>query len=206
MDREIFNRKVIPLFALTLMITAIGTFIGFMMPPILYIPVVIAEFVVLIIAVFARRKGDIRRSLLFAFSVLSGITLAPIIYWAVGTTGDIMIVAEALAITAGVFYALAFYVWRTNKDFTSIGSFLFFALIGAIIASVINIFIGGSVFGIIIDVAVLLIFMGFVLYDMSTIIRKYPNNAVNGAVLSLYIDFINIFVRILELLVWSRRD
>jgi FtsH-binding integral membrane protein len=57
----------------------------------------------------------------------------------------------------------------------------------------------------IIDVAVLLVFPGFVLYDMPKILYDYSDDQVTDAVLALYLDFLNIFIRILELLILTKR-
>ncbi|PIZ53602.1 BAX inhibitor (BI)-1/YccA family protein, partial [Candidatus Woesearchaeota archaeon CG_4_10_14_0_2_um_filter_57_5] len=163
------------------------------------------EFVILIATLFLRRKGGFPKSLLYTFVLLTGITTAPIVYWA-GLVGGPSIVLQALGLTTLVFGGLAAYVYKTGKDFRSIGVFLMFMLFGLIIASLINIFVGNGLFGIIIDAAVLLIFLGFVMYDMSMILRNYQDSQVTDAVLALYLDFLNIFIRILQLLVLSKRN
>ncbi len=203
MQKETFNKKVIPMFVLSLLIATIGVGTGFFIPPILFIPIVIAEFVILIATFFLRNKG-FPKWLLFLFVFLTGITTAPIVAWA-GLEGGLEIILEALGITTIVFASLAGYVYFTNKDFRSIGTFLTFALLGLILASLINIFLKNDLFGIIIDVAVLLVFLGFVMYDMSKILRDYSDKQITEAVLSLYLDFLNIFIRILQLLVESKR-
>jgi FtsH-binding integral membrane protein len=203
MQKETFNKKVIPLFVLSLLIATIGVGTGFFIPPILYIPIIIAEFVILVATFFLRNKG-FPTWLLLLFVFLTGITTTPIVYLA-GLEGGTMIIFEALGITTLVFGSLSAYVYFTNKDFRSWGTFLTFSLLGLIIASLINIFLRNNLFGLIIDVAVLLIFLGFVMYDMSRILRDYTDNHVNEAVLALYLDFLNIFIRILELLIASKR-
>jgi len=203
MKKEIFNKKVIPAFVLSLLIATVGVGLGFFIPPILYIPIIIAEFAILVATYFLRNKG-FPSWLLFLFVFLTGITTAPIVYFA-GLEGGSFIILEALGITTIVFGSLSAYVYFTNKDFRSIGTFLMFALLGLIIASLINLLLKNDLFSIIIDFAVLLVFLGFVMYDMSRILRDYSDNNVNEAVLALYLDFLNIFIRILELLVTSKR-
>ncbi len=204
MDKQIFNQKVIPRFSLTLMIASIGVFIGFFIPPILYIPIMIAEFAILIATFWFRKQRNMSSPLLYFFVLLTGITTTPIVAWA-GHVGGAGIVLQALGITTLVFFSLSYYVYTTGRDFRSIGTFLMFALLGAILASVVNMFLGNALFSIILDVIVLIIFLGFVMYDMSKILRDYNNEDVNIAVLSLYLDFLNIFIRILHLLVLSKR-
>ncbi|HUV02546.1 MAG TPA: Bax inhibitor-1 family protein [Desulfobacteria bacterium] len=204
MDRETFNTKVIPLFVVSLLIATVGVLLGFIIPPVLFIPVVIAEFLILLAAFFFRRRVGIPLWMLLLFTLLTGITTAPIVYWA-GVQGGTQIIFEALALTTVVFGSLAGYVYFTGRDFRSMGTFLFFALFGLILASLVNIFLNQPLFSVIIDVAVLLVFLGFVLYDMSKILRDYSEDQVTDAVLALYLDFLNIFIRILELLILSKR-
>jgi FtsH-binding integral membrane protein len=142
--------------------------------------------------------------MLLLFTLLTGITTAPIVYWA-GVQGGTQIIFEALALTTVVFGSLAGYVYFTGRDFRSMGTFLFFSLLGLILASLVNLFLNQPLFSVIIDVAVLLVFLGFVLYDMSKILRDYADDQVTDAVLALYLDFLNIFIRILELLILSKR-
>ncbi|MBU5688012.1 MAG: Bax inhibitor-1/YccA family protein [Candidatus Aenigmarchaeota archaeon] len=204
MKKETFNKKVLPLFVLTLFIATIGVGVGFFIPPILYIPIIIAELVILFVTFLLKKKEGFPLWVLILFVFLTGITTTPIIAWAAWEGGTIVIF-QALGITTVVFGSLAGYVYFTNKDFRSIGTFLMFALIGFIIASLVNLFLKQPVINLIISVGVLIVFLGFVLYDMSTILRNYPDNYVTDAVLALYLDFLNIFIRILELLVMTRR-
>jgi FtsH-binding integral membrane protein len=204
MDRETFNTKVIPLFVVSLLIATVGVLLGFIIPPVLFIPVVIAEFLILLAAFFFRRRVGIPLWMLLLFTLLTGITTAPIVYWA-GVQGGTQIIFEALALTTVVFGSLAGYVYFTGRDFRSMGTFLFFSLLGLILASLVNLFLNQPLFSVIIDVAVLLVFLGFVLYDMSKILRDYADDQVTDAVLALYLDFLNIFIRILELLILSKR-
>lgn len=204
MKKEVFNKKVLPMFVLSLLIATLGVGVGFFIPPILYIPILIAEVVILIVTMILKRKEGFPTWLLFLFVFLTGITTTPIVAWAAWEGGAI-IVFQALGITTFVFAILAGYVYFTNKDFRSIGTFLMFALIGFIIASIVNIFLKQSTLQLIINVGVLIVFLGFVLYDMSNILRNYPDKYVTDAVLALYLDFLNIFIRILSLLVESRK-
>ncbi|MEM5777726.1 MAG: Bax inhibitor-1/YccA family protein [Candidatus Aenigmatarchaeota archaeon] len=205
MKKETFNKKVLPMFVLTLFIATIGVGVGFFIPPILYIPIIIAEIAILFATFILKKKSGFPKWLLFIFVFLTGITTTPIIVWAAWEGGTIVIF-QALGITTIVFGGLAGYVYFTNKDFRSIGTFLMFALIGFIIASLVNLFLKQPVINLIISVGVLIVFLGFVLYDMSTILRNYPDEYVTDAVLALYLDFLNIFIRILELIVISKRE
>ena len=144
--------------------------------------------------------------LFLAYSVLNGVTLSVILLIYTATS-----VATTFFITAGVFAAMAVYGTVTKKDLRGLGSFLFMGLIGMILASVVNIFLGSPMMSWIISAAGVLIFTGLTAYDVQRIsaigasgimengeaaIRK---GAIMGA-LTLYLDFINLFLSLLHFL------
>jgi FtsH-binding integral membrane protein len=101
---------------------------------------------------------------------------------------------------------LTAYVFISNKDFSFLRGMVTTGLIVIILAGVLNIFIvGSSAFGFAIAAATLLLFTGFVLYDTSNIIRRYPTNEYVAGALSLYLDAFNIFLALLRLLNAGRR-
>lgn len=107
------------------------------------------------------------------------------------------------AITALMFALLALYGYFTKKDITKIGRILFVSLIGVIIISIINIFLGNSMLELGISILSIFIFMGYIAYDIQKV--KYLMNslgeekvAIYGA-FQLYLDFINLFIRLLEI-------
>src|SRR5918995_7493571 len=110
-------------------------------------------------------------------------------------------------ITAGTFGAMSLYGYTTKRDLTGWGSFLFMGLIGIIIAMVVNIFLASSALEFAISVIGVLIFTGLTAYDTQRIKEMYyeldasdvmGRKAIMGA-LSLYLDFINLFVMLLHL-------
>jgi hypothetical protein len=109
-------------------------------------------------------------------------------------------VASAFITTAGVFGLMSLYGVTTKRDLTSLGSFLFMGLIGLILASVVNIFIGSGPMDFVISIVGLLIFMGLTAFDTQKILndRRYSKYPVLGA-LTLYLDFINMFLYILKI-------
>lgn len=139
------------------------------------------------------------------YSILNGITLSFI--FLVYTTDSI---ASTFFVTAGTFAAMSLFGYLTKKDLTSMGSFLFMALIGLIIASVVNLFLHNEVMYWIITYAGVLIFVGLTAYDTQKIKRLLQAHgtevnettqkiALMGA-LTLYLDFINLFLYLLRLL------
>ncbi|MBD5247066.1 MAG: Bax inhibitor-1/YccA family protein [Barnesiella sp.] len=138
--------------------------------------------------------------LFFLFAIVNGFTLSVIFF--VYSPGSI---AKTFFITAGTFGAMSVYGYFTNRDLTKVGSFLFFALIGLIIATVVNIFAHSDTLGWIISFAGVLIFLGLTAWDTQKIkqsVAVTPNESLGklatiGA-LSLYLDFINLFLYLLR--------
>jgi len=140
----------------------------------------------------------------WGFSVLMGLSLYYVFAMYTGTS-----IARVFFITAGTFGVMSLYGYSTQKDLTSFGSFLMMGVIGLIIASVVNIFLGSSMMSFIISVVGVLVFTGLIAYDTQKLKAMYyqtggnedaaQKTAIMGA-LSLYIDFINLFVMLLRLL------
>jgi hypothetical protein len=110
-------------------------------------------------------------------------------------------------ISAATFGAMSLYGYTTQRDLTGVGSFMFMGLIGIIIASIVNIFLKSSGLDWAISVLGVLIFVGLTAYDTQKIKNMYSvqddgtvagRKAVMGA-LSLYLDFINLFLMLLRL-------
>lgn len=139
------------------------------------------------------------------YSILTGITLSSILL--VYTSES---VALTFFVTAGTFGAMALYGTVTNKDLSGMGSILFMALIGLIIASVANWFFHSSGLAMIISYAGVLIFVGLTAYDAQKIknMLSVYGSEVNEASmkialmgsLELYLDFINLFLHLIRIL------
>jgi FtsH-binding integral membrane protein len=138
------------------------------------------------------------------YAGLTGITFSFI--FVVYTSASI---TSTFLVTAGTFGAMSLYGYTTKKDLTSWGSFLFMGLIGIIIASVVNIFMQSSMMHMIITYAGVLIFVGLTAYDTQKIKEmnilgnegtdEDTKEAIRGA-LTLYLDFINLFLMLLRLM------
>lgn len=136
--------------------------------------------------------------LLHGFAALMGLSFATI--FAVFTMGSIV---NAFMAAAVLFGTLSFYGYFTKKDLTSLGQFMFVGLIAIIIASIINIFVGSTVFQMVISALAIIIFLGLTAYDTQKIREEvsYENDGIaeiRGA-LTLYLDFINLFLSLLNL-------
>ena len=162
----------------------------------------IAEFVLVLAiggAIFKLSSG-VGTLLFYVFAAVNGMSLAPIFLIYTGTS-----IAKTFFITAGTFGAMSIYGYFTTKDLTRWGSILFMALIGLIIASLVNIFLHSDGLSWVISVAGVLIFVGLTAWDTQTIKRmaevtpadQVGRLATLGA-LNLYLDFINLFLYLLR--------
>jgi FtsH-binding integral membrane protein len=136
------------------------------------------------------------------FSMLMGLSLSPIF---LAYTGES--IARVFFITASVFAAMSIYGYTTKTNLTNFGSFLFMGLIGIVIASLVNLFLQSPAISFVTSVISVLVFTGLTAYDVqriTMIYETYPEGetkdkaAIMGS-LSLYMDFINMFLALLRL-------
>lgn len=136
---------------------------------------------------------------LFAFTALTGVIISPAI--AIYTQLNPASILQAGVLTVGIFGGLTAYVFASKKDFSFMRGMVTTGLIVVFLAVVLNLFIvGSSALSFAISCAALLLFSGFVLYDTSNIIRRYPTNEYVAGALSLYLDAFNIFLALLRIL------
>ena len=166
-----------------------------------YVFLVIAELVVVIwLSLRINKMQPTTAKILFcAYSFLTGLTFSSIF-----VVYNLMSIIYVFAITAILFLIFALIGYYTKLDLTKIGVYLLMALIGIIICGIINMFIGSETFDLTIVIIGLIVFIIYVAYDVQVIKRKLTfieneeNLAIFGA-LQLYLDFINIFLRLLQL-------
>lgn len=142
----------------------------------------------------------------FAFAGLMGLSLSSIFLVYTGTS-----IAQVFLITSIVFLSLSMYGYTTKKDLSGWGTFLFMGVIGILVASVVNMFIGSGPLAMAISVIGVLIFAGLTAYDTQSIKNTYVAHAMHGdkdfldksaimGALRLYLDFINMFTMLLQLM------
>ena len=167
-----------------------------------------------LIIVFTMSAGINRLSvqktviLYVAYSILMGMSLS-FIFWAY-TTASIF---KTFIIASGMFGVMAVLGYTTSTDLTKFGSFLFMALIGVIIATLVNFFMHSARLDYIISIAGVLIFTGLTAFDVQKI-KQIGNAGINDgdamakitihAALTLYLDFLNLFLYLLRF--FGRRD
>ncbi|MCO6544600.1 MAG: Bax inhibitor-1/YccA family protein [Gilliamella sp.] len=166
----------------------------------------IAEFALVfaISGLINRLSGAVATTLFMLYSVLNGCTFS--IYFIVYTSSSI---ASVFFITAGMFAALAFYGYTTKRDLSGFGRFLFMGLVGIVIASLVNIFMQSQPLMWAITYIGVFVFAGLTAYDTQKL-KEFgdqlshddPNMfrrfVILGA-LTLYLDFINLFIMLLRI-------
>src|SRR6201989_3660475 len=157
-----------------------------------------------------RLKPATAQMMFWAFSALMGISLSSIFLVYTHTS-----IVRVFFITAASFGALSLYGYTTKRDMTGMGSFLMMGLFGIIIASLVNLFVASSALQFIVSVVGVLVFAGLTAWDTQRLKNEYlygyaaqggdiaEKAAITGA-LSLYLNFINLFTLLLQLL--GQRD
>jgi len=150
----------------------------------------------------AKMSSSKAQTTFWIFAALMGASLSSIFLVYTGES-----ITRVFFITAGTFAAMSIYGYTTKKDLTRLGSFLMMGLIGIIIASIVNIFMKSTMMYFVISIIGVLIFVGLTAYDTQKIKNMYlvsdsgeimGKKAVMGA-LTLYLDFINLFIMLLRL-------
>jgi len=155
-----------------------------------------------------RMQASTAQMVFWLYSGLMGLSLSTIFLVYTGTS-----IARVFFITAGTFAGMSLYGYTTQRDLSQFGSFLFMGLIGIVLASLVNIFIASSALQFAISVIGVIVFTGLTAWDTQRIKEVYlesdprevtSKKALMGA-LALYLDFINLFVMLLQL-VGQRRE
>ena len=162
----------------------------------------VAEIAVVLIfsLLFKKLSPTAVTVLYFAYAFLNGFTLS-VIFVAYQLTS----IVYAFFGTAALFGILAFIGKNTTKDLSQFGTILTVALLVGIVLTIINLFIGSSMLDIVLDWAILFVFFGLTVYDTQKIVRMQEEGLVEDeklyiyGAMELYLDFINIFLRILSI-------
>jgi FtsH-binding integral membrane protein len=180
---------------------------------ILFFGLIIAELA-LVFSISSRinkMQSSTATGLFLLYAGLNGVTLAFV--FLVFTASSI---ASTFFVCAATFVVCSVYGWTTKRDLTSIGSFLFMGLIGIIIASVVNLFVKSSAVATIVSYVGVLVFVGLTAWDtqkLKSMALSQPDGVGEGVLrkgailgaLSLYLDFINLFLMLLHILGAARR-
>ncbi|MGH1582042.1 Bax inhibitor-1/YccA family protein [Helicobacter pylori] len=165
----------------------------------------IAEIVALFGLMFSKSKPGLNLFMLFAFTSLSGVTLVPLLGMVIAKAG-LGAVWQALGMTTIVFGLMSVYALKTKNDLANMGKMLFIALIVVLVCSLINLFLGSPMFQVVIAGASAILFSLYIAYDTQNIVKGMYDSPIDAAV-SLYLDFLNVFISILQIIgIFSDRD
>lgn len=190
--------KVAGLLAFSMAFTTLGAIVGIQAPG-LGLPAIIGVLILSLVLTFARRVPVLNLVLLYTLTTLMGIGLGGIIeaYLQAGAGG---VVVEAGATTAVLTVGLAAYALTTKRDFSGLGSKLFIALLGLIVASIVGIFIQATILQIVIGLAGSVIFSLYLVYQIQQA-RSIEDNLPNAIIVAvgIYMSVINLFLSLLRL-------
>lgn len=199
-------RNTYGLLGLTMIPTVIGALAGMSTNftflaqfPIMGPLLMFAAMMGLMFAVSATRNSVWGIVLLLAFTFVAGWWLGPMLQYALHFRNGAQLIGVAAAGTGVIFFTLAGIATVTRKDFGFMQNFLFVGLVLLVIASIANLFFAIPAASLAISAVAILLFSGYILYDVSRIIHGGETNYVM-ATLALYLDIYNIFVHLLNLL------
>ncbi|GAA6884493.1 Bax inhibitor-1/YccA family protein [Helicobacter pylori] len=165
----------------------------------------IAEIAALFGLMFSKSKPGLNLFMLFAFTSLSGVTLVPLLGMVIAKAG-LGAIWQALGMTTIVFGLMSVYALKTKNDLANMGKMLFIALIVVLVCSLINLFLGSPMFQVVIAGASAVLFSLYIAYDTQNIVKGMYDSPIDAAV-SLYLDFLNVFISILQIIgIFSDRD
>ena len=185
-------------------LTAIGLFVGTMLPPAIIMPISIITLILLIIVIFVRNVR-LANSIMYAIPFLLGITLFWTTQFYINELGSALVFSVFIG-TIFIFIVLAF-IGMMIKDISGIGSYLFAGLVVVIVFSIIFMFVPvGNTIALVLAGVTVLLFTIYTVYDFNLIRHNYVgDDEVVGMALNLYLDFINLFTNILEV-IWRLKD
>jgi modulator of FtsH protease len=199
-------RNTYAMLGLTMIPTVIGAMIGIKMNfafaaehPFMFAIGALAVMYGLFAAINANRNSSIGVVLLLGLTFLMGMMLGPILQHALHLSNGAQLVGLAAGGTGVIFMTLAAIATTTKKDFSFMGKFLMVGIILLIIASLANIFLQIPAFSLALSGMAVLLFAGFMLYDVSRIVNGGETNYVM-ATLAIYLDIYNMFTNLLHLL------
>ena len=199
-------RNTYALLALSMVPTVIGALIGttlgaslMMGSPMLTMLLFFGVAFGLMFGIEKTKNSSMGVVLLLAFTFFMGLMLGPLLRVALGYSNGGTLIAIAAGGTGAVFFVLAGVASNTKRDFGNLGKFLFIGVILMIIASIANIFLHMPILQLALSAIGVLIFSGFLLFDINRIVRGGETNYIT-ATLAVYLDIYNLFVNLLQLL------
>ncbi|MDB5085739.1 MAG: hypothetical protein JWN30_2625 [Bacilli bacterium] len=199
-SRRMATGRVLPAFFISLLIATVGLYAGQMVPQVLMLPLMLVEIIMIFAASFVRKR-QVGYGFLYSFTFLSGITLFPVIsYYSHGLGANTVL--EAFLVTVFAFGGASLYVITTKANFNFLGGFLFIGILALLGIGLVQLIFPAVAAGVnqVYTVLGILVFVGYILFDVSRITNYgVDEDQVPRVVLSLYLDFVNLFLFILRL-------
>lgn len=200
-------RNTFALLALTLLPTVLGVFVGMDLglpamaaeSPWLTLLGMLAVSIALLFGIYATATSAMAVPLTLLFTFVMGASLSTSISVVLGAANGGAIIALAALGTAGLLVGCSIYAMTTTKDFSGMGSWLLGALLAVIVVSVANIFIGAGWLALLLAIVTLILFSVFLVYDVQQVVNGGETNYVLATV-AIYLDLINIFSSLLQIL------
>lgn len=182
-----------------LLASAVGVYAGQFLPDILRLPLWIAELVLIFAMMAVRKRRAVSYLMMYTFMLISGMVMYSALFYYTGLLGA-TVVLQAFTVTTVSFGAIAVFAMVSKRDFTFLGNFLFLALIALVIIPIVGIFIPFSSTTMMIYSGMgILIFVGYTLFDFSRLtVHGFTDEDIPMIVVSIYLDFINLFMYILQ--------
>ncbi len=200
-----FVKTTYKFFAGSLLLAFIGVLVGWGDPVLVAqyrIPLFILEIALIFALGFVQDKPGVNLAVFALFSFISGLTLVPLL--AIVAVKNPAIIAQALAMTTIIFGIMSIYALKTKRDLGNMGTALFWSVIVIFVFGLLNMFLFKSpMLQFAIASAVVLIFSLYIAYDTQNIIKGRYSNPLMAAI-ALYLDVLNIFTALLQILGLSR--
>lgn len=199
-QRSMFQ-KVLVTFIVSLLFATVGMYVGKFVPPVYMFPLAVAEFIMIFAAFWLRRRKSVGYTFVYVFTFLSGITTYPIVNYYVSEAGA-QVVFTAFAMSFGIFAVMGLVGAVTKKDLSFLSTFLLVALLALVFISIFNIFSPLTSSGLLAFSAIgAVVFSLYILFDFNQMKHtSMTEEMVPLLALSLYLDFINLFTDILQIL------
>lgn len=199
-----FLKATYQLFAGSLFFACAGAYVGlemvsYLMGMLFWGLISIEAIMILLIIPRTKHIPKINFFVLFLFTFITGLIIAPSLWEVMQIPEGALIVGQCFLMTAVSFGSLSIFAMSTTRNFSSIGKILFIALILIIVASASNLFFQSSMLQLGIAAGSSLLFSVFILYDTQKIVKGECDSPIEAA-LTLYLDFLTLFVSLLQLL------
>jgi FtsH-binding integral membrane protein len=190
--------KVLGLLAFSMLFTAVGAFVGLRLGPGLALPATIGMMLLSFGLGLARNVSGLNLVLMYTLTFLAGIALGGIVtvYVAAGAGAAVL---QAAATTAVLTTGLSLYGLTTRRDFSGLGSKLFFAVLALVAASIVGLFFASSLLQLLIGLAGAVIFSVYILYEVQQ--TRYAEDTLGNAILiavGIYLSIFNLFLSLLR--------